>query len=81
MMFTIEKNHPIPPDTRTATPKGAVRAAMETLLAGKIGDSVFVPGIKRSTVDVHRHRWFPRGVFTIRTVEGGVRIWKIAEPS
>lgn len=72
--FKIEKGVPIP------QPKsGKVGGWARALADADIGDSVFLAG--RNAKDVvggvgnHGNRWA-----TVRTVEGGVRVWKIAEP-
>lgn len=72
--FVIEKNIPIPPQTRGCVKGGSKWKPLE------IGDSVFFPaakGAKFGGVLTHARR--ATGYrFTQRQVEGGVRVWRIA---
>lgn len=80
MTFTIEKNIPLPGNSFPRQ-KSELRDAMHALLNGEIGDSLFVPNRKRSSLYTRRHDFgIPPHVFSMRNVEGGVRIWKVAEP-
>ncbi len=73
-MYEIEKNVEIPPDGR-----GSPKYPFGKL---EIGDSFFVPNKKLGSISTlvtwHKtHRGKGKN-FTCRTVEGGVRVWRIA---
>lgn len=69
-MLAIEKGVPIP-DNRIKTGLYPALRSMD------VGDSVFIAGAKKNvaTAAFSKHR--PR-TFTLRKVEGGIRIWRTA---
>lgn len=73
--FAIEKGVPIPPSA--TGPKSGSKYPYREM---EVGDSFFVPGGKRSTVSgvLQSRHARPHGKFTLRTVDGGVRVWRIA---
>lgn len=75
MAFTIEKGLQIP-----ATPHRSGLAA--ALRAMEVGDSVMVPGKKPSALgaqiaNIRNQPDMQDRKYTTRTVDGGVRIWRI----
>lgn len=71
--FKIEKGIPVPA-------KGTGRASMYPWDDMEIGDSFFVKGKKSSALSATTKRIAKtRGFkFTVRQLEGGVRVWRIA---
>lgn len=79
--FVIETNVPAPPPGGGR--KSPLRLALEKLAAGKVGDSFMVPtGTFKNerSLDQRAHSLLGSGWYSCRRVDGGVRIWKIAEP-
>ena len=75
MTYVIEKGIPTP-ELRAL----AVRRTKYPFAKMKIGDSFFVPNGKVNTISVsvatfHKNNKPKR--FTCRTVEGGIRVWRI----
>jgi hypothetical protein len=74
-VMRIEKGVPIP--------RPRFNSLTDALSRMDIGDSVFIPG-EKNTRPVNTHIWNtkkrrPGGFrFTSRTVDGGVRVWRIA---
>jgi len=85
-MFNIETDHPIPsPRVRI---KNGARAAIRALSLSNVGASVFFPSVDGRTpkslavsINSMANSVGGNGWYTLRKVEGGVRIWKLAEPS
>ena len=69
-MYKIEKNIDIPPHKNTRYPFGVM----------KVGDSFFVEGGKSNALScaARLHARRHGGKFTVRQVDGGVRVWRIA---
>lgn len=74
MGFKIEKNIP--------APKGRGRSSDYPLTDMKVGESFFVPREQASTVHVRNiacsHASRHSMKFTVRTVENGCRVWRVA---
>jgi len=78
--FEIETAVPAP---ATRYGRGAFRQALEALARAEIGSSFFIPdGTHGSSLSAGRmaQTLFGSGWYSLRKVEGGQRIWKIAEP-
>lgn len=73
--FPIESNVPLSPRPKRGSPPGWAHA----LAHAAIGDSIFLADRKTTSVLTVAGA-YGRGWATARTVEGGVRVWKIAEP-
>ena len=71
--YVIEKNIPIPPH-------GNAGSVYRTLLDMVPGDSVFFEGKRRSNVgdSATRAAKATKGEYVTRSVEGGVRIWRVS---
>ena len=86
--FTIETDIPPPTSLHWDRRRSPICDAIGTVAEGPIGGSVFIPNAlfaKQKTKPIMRvttKAWqkLGRGWFTCRTVEGGVRIWKMSEP-
>jgi uncharacterized protein (DUF2249 family) len=68
-MILIEKNIPIP-STRGKYPWGEM----------EVGDSIFIEGAKTSSrisTLTHSYGLSNKKKFTVRKVDGGVRVWRI----
>lgn len=75
--FKIEKNIPVP----SGLGNGVDRSReMSVLLKMGVGHSVFLAGINKSVGSGIRTRAAEKSghFFTLRTVEGGVRIWRVS---
>jgi hypothetical protein len=73
----IEKGVPIPKLTRGPGVKSQFRLALERM---ETGDSVFLAGGKGSSLSpiiAYFRKQIPGIRFTVRSVEGGVRVWRI----
>jgi hypothetical protein len=72
-MFKIEKKIPI---TRTVTPGAPAKYPWRVM---QVGDSFFVPNIKSPTLAGSSNAAAKRlnMKFTVRAVEGGVRVWRV----
>lgn len=68
--YVIEKDVPIPPQQWA---KNGLTYALRHM---EVGDSVMAPGKKVSSIAASAGRLKPKK-FTARTVDGGVRIWRI----
>lgn len=77
-MFEIEKGLPIPDDEAA---KDARRAKTYNFHALEVGDSILVPGENKSgrayTAAYNYNARNPERELTSRTVEGGLRIWRV----
>ena len=73
-MYTIEKGIPIPPKHKRE--KGKLTYPYDDM---EIGDSVLIPDKRQGTLQSSiRQAHFRTGyMFTMRTVKGGVRVWRI----
>ena len=72
-MFKIEKKLPIPKANHTGAKKYPWREMA-------VGDSFFVPTpVKTATMRGQASMWGIKlkGRFTVRDVEGGVRVWRV----
>lgn len=80
-MYEIEKGHQLDPRQQPRRNQ-ALKSALERLATAEIGDSILVKDMKRESLYARRKDWgLPLGVFSMRVVEGGVRVWKIAHPT
>jgi len=73
--FKIEKGVPVP------LKKGRNRSSKYPFKDMEIGDSFHVVGMKRGALGsraVFYRKEHPGWDFTVRTVDGGTRIWRIA---
>lgn len=73
---TIECGVPIPP----AGGRG-ISETLRQLARAEVGASVLFPDARRETIDKLARRIVGRRAYAVRKVDGGIRIWKIAEPS
>lgn len=73
--FKIDKNIPVP-SINSPRHNGLTAA----FVGMEIGDSIFIDGGKRETVGARLNyaKLKCSHKFTLRTVDGGVRIWRIA---
>jgi hypothetical protein len=68
--YPIEKNVPIP--------YAKIEGSRFPFAEMAVGDSVFIPGPKRVfTSSLARVRYAKGYRFTTRTVDGGIRVWRI----
>lgn len=74
--YVIQKGVPIP-DGQSGTGK---MAALRSLARAEIGDSVFLPGTKPSSINNMVVQAAGPGWYRTRKEGDGYRIWKIAEP-
>lgn len=81
--FKIEHDIPIPTTKSVGRTRGGVTDELRKLAAARKGDSLFIPGdrVKRTSLgnlilSAAKGKWS-----TLRAVEGGYRVWKIAEPT
>lgn len=74
-MFEIEKNLPLP-ERQRGTPGRNAKYPFAKL---EVGDSFFIPGIKVQSAsrNANYHSMRLGRKFVCRTVDGGVRIWRI----
>jgi hypothetical protein len=70
----IEKNVPIPISTGRKG-SGPIQTAMRAL---KKGDSVIIPGKSVGNVYSAARAYIGKGKYTVRAVDGGFRVWRIA---
>ena len=71
--FVLKIEHGIPVPKKG---KYAGNSVTHLLRQMRVGDSLFVPGIAVQTMSSRLSRYHPKR-FTQRTVDGGVRIWRI----
>lgn len=75
--LTIDKGVPLPPPNSGPGPLTRAMRAMA------VGDSIFLPDKTQAQVSGHvsavRQKGNAHLCFAIRNVEGGVRIWRIAD--
>lgn len=76
--FKIETTVPLPTDGRNT--RGQTNEAVRALSTAAIGASVFVPSDKPYTFQQAAWRLGGKGWITTRKIEGGFRVWKVAEP-
>jgi hypothetical protein len=79
----IEADVPLPRGGRHGTKRSEYRLALEALVASPVGSSFFIPDGthgKPASAPQIANNLFGSGWFSVRKVEGGQRIWKIAEP-
>lgn len=75
--FAIETGMPVPPGAvRNTATYDAIRALAEA----PIGASFLCPSAKPTTAQQAAYRLGGKGWVAIRKVDGGFRVWKIAEP-
>lgn len=77
--MTIEIERGVPIHASKGSSANSMRGNIRKLAAADIGDSVFFPGVSCSSVNGGIQTIGP-GWATIRKVDDGVRVWKIAEP-
>lgn len=87
--FTIETDVALPPHPRPGKPvRSAVRLAVEALRTAPDGGSIFIPAAVFSGLS-GRPIWrvsqtaalYGTGWFACRSTDGGVRIWRLTEPT
>ncbi len=72
MSYVIEKD--VPPPVHAQAGWG-MRAAFRAM---SVGDSVLIPGKHINSVSQATRQAVPDAKFTCRTVDGGVRVWRLA---
>lgn len=75
--FTIETGIPLPKSRRAG---GALTSALRSLAAASVGDSILLAGIAQRKLGPYLQSAAGNGWYATRVVEGGIRVWKIAEP-
>ena len=86
MAHEIETGVPIPP-SRIYKKGGGVKGAIIELAKSLAMSSVFFPAgnrrlrasIRASVSLVRRELGLPKGYFTTRSQDGGIRVWKVGE--
>ena len=76
--FKIEKGVPIP-----KVPYGAKKKPEKyPFLSMDVGDSFFIPGMESKIVTAYISSWRRRvgnsKKFSVRTMDGGIRVWRVA---
>lgn len=75
MLPNIETNIPIPPKK-----SGGCTDAIRKLAESPVGSSVLLTGIKPNSVGTLAKAAGLAGCYSARKADGGVRVWKTAEP-
>jgi hypothetical protein len=77
--FVIETGIALPPPKRGRGSQPNPNSLSGVMRRMEIGESVFVSGrsVQRSSVGSRADRLKPKK-FSVRTVEGGVRVWRVA---
>lgn len=79
--YAIETGIPLPPrPAGPGTQAGALPQALRQLSMAQVGASIFVPDKKPAGLGPYIKYAAGIGWAASRTVDGGARIWKIAEP-
>lgn len=81
-MYEIEIEKGVALDARQKPDKyAAIKDALHKLVVAEIGDSILIKDMRRELLYARRADWgLPTGVFSMRIADGGVRVWKVAEP-
>ena len=74
MKYRIESNIPIPPKAGPARDPNSFAGKLRAL---KRGQSIYKKGMNITTASVYANREMGAGNYTARTMNGGVRIWRI----
>lgn len=74
--MNIEKGIQLPPKKNGGNRRGGVSELFRTM---EVGDSVFFPGKIAATASEAKLaiRIFGRGNSAVRTVDGGIRVWRL----
>lgn len=78
--FAIETGIPLPESKYGAKSPGPVTASLRKLSQSAIGASVVIPGIAQNRLGPYLQSAAGMGWYATRKVDGGTRVWKVAEP-